>query len=492
MAAPAPAPLLATGIPNLDRVLGGGFPAEDVLLVLGQAGTGKTTLCLQMLCHAARRGQNVVYVSTVSEPATKLLRHMRSFRFFDESLIGRNLFFLSAYPIIKQSLEAVFDALVQMVQEHHAAVVVIDGLMSLHDLHPNAPEVRTFIYELGAVLATLNCTTIVTSSGWAPVDQQQFPEYTMADGIVELATKDLGPQTVRRLRVRKIRGQTPLLGEHSLQIDENGIAIYPRLESVATSVDVGISPEKMPTGMNELDALMSGGPRAGSLTLIAGGLGTGKTLASLQFIMAGAARGERGLFIEFRETQQQLIDKARIFGYDLGAAISAGQIEIIRRLPVDLDVDKVTWNVFEAIDRFAPRRVVIDSITEVQDALPPDRYVRGFMSALAGQLHDRHITSFIVHEIPEVVGTELEFSDTSLAALSENLILMRWVEFHSEIYRILSVLKMRESAYDSSIRQFVITDRGLQVLQRMETAEGLLTGIARSTSEQRRRPRREE
>ena len=491
MASLTPDPLIETGIPNLDVVLGGGIPREDVLLVIGRAGTGKTTLCLQLLFHAAKSGQNVIYVSTISEPANKILRHMRGYAFFDESLIGKNLFFLSAYPLIKQSLPTVSDALVQMVREQQASIVVVDGLMSFHDLHPNAPELRTFIYELGAVLATLGCTTIIASSSVALTEEYQFPEFTMADGIVELEMKDVGPQTVRRLRVRKVRGIAPLLGEHSLHLDESGMVLYPRLESVFRSVDVGISSERMPTGMPELDTLTSGGPRSGSITLVAGAVGTGKTLAGLQFIMAGASKGEKGLFVGFRETYRQLLDKARFFNLDLEGAVRAGRVEIIWHPPVDLDVDQVAWEVIQAVDRFAPRRLVIDSITEIQDVMPANRYVRGFMAALASQLRSQQTTTFIVHEIPELIGTELDFSGTPLAILAENLILMRWVEYRSEMYRILSILKMRDSAYDSSIRQFVVTDRGVQVLQRLETAEGLLTGVARSTAEARRRPRRE-
>ena len=492
MASLTPGPLIETGIPNLDVVLGGGSPREDVLLVIGRAGTGKTTLCLQLLFHAAKSGQNVVYVSTVSEPANKLLRHLRGFTFYDESLIGKRLFLLSAYPLIKESLPAVSDALVQMVHEHQASIVVIDGLMSFHDLHPNAPEVRTFIYELGAVLATLGCTTLITSSGIAPAEEVQFPEFTMADGIVELETKDIGPQTVRRLRVRKVRGLAPLLGEHALQIDRSGIAVYPRLEAVFRTVDVGISAERMSTGTIELNTLMSGGPRAGSITLIAGAVGTGKTLASLQFLMAGASKGEKGLFIGFRETPHQLIDKARFFNLDLEGAVRDGRVAIIQRAPVDLDIDQVTWETLQTADRLAPRRLVIDSISAIQDAMPAERSLRGFMAALAAQLHSLQVTSLIVHEIQEVIGSELDFSATPLANLAENLILLRWVEYRSEMYRILSILKMRDSAYDASIRQVVITDRGIQVLQRLETAEGLLTGIARLTAEARRRPRREQ
>lgn len=492
MPAPTTRSLLHTGVPNLDLILGGGIPREDVLLVIGLAGTGKTTLCLQTLFHAARSGENGIYVSTVSEPAAKLLRHVRGFSFYDEKLIGKRVFLLSAYPIIKQSLEAVSSSLVRAVQEHHAGLVVIDGLISFHDLHPGAQEVRTFIYELGAMLATLNCTTIVTSSGVAEAVEHEFPEFTMADGIIVLETQDLGAQTLRRIRVRKMRGSDPLLGKHAFRIDDRGITVYPRLESVFSPGDVGLSSERLSTGMPELDTLMGGGPRANSMTVLAGALGTGKTLASLQFIMEGAKRGEKGVFIGFRETRQQLIDKARFFHIDLEGALRDGRVEILRRAPVDLDIDQVTWEMLETLERVAPRRVVIDSISEIDEATSAARPARGYMAAFAGSLRNRHVTALIVKEVAQMIGSELDFSGTPLAILAENLVLMRWVEFRSEMYRILSVLKMRDSAYDATIRQYAITDTGLHVLQPIETAEGLLTGIARISSEMRRASRRGE
>ena len=492
MAAPTSLSLLQTGIPNLDLILGGGVPREDVILVIGMAGTGKTTLCLQTLFNAATAGENVIYVSTVSEPATKLLRHIRSFSFYDETLIGKRVFLVNAYPIVKQSLQAVTDALVHAVQDHHASIVVIDGLMSFHDLHPGAPEVRTFIYELGATLAAYQCTTIVTSSGAAATAEHQFPEFTMADGIILLETEDVGSQTRRRIRVRKMRGLDPLLGKHGFRIDDSGVTVYPRLESTFTPSDVGLSPERISTGMPELDALLNGGPRANSITVLAGAVGTGKTLAGLQFIVEGAKKGEKGVFVGFRETRQQLVDKARYFQIDLESALRDGRVEIFQRAPVDLDLDRITWEILQTVERVAPRRLVIDSVGELEEATSAARPARGYMAALAGWLHNQRITALVVKEIPQVIGPELDFSGTPLAILSENLVLMRWVEFRSEMYRILSILKMRDSAYDASIRQYTITDRGLHVLQQIETAEGLLTGIARITPEWRRRPRREE
>jgi len=477
--------MLQTGVPNLDLILGGGIPEGDVLLVVGPAGSGKTTLVFQMAFHVASSGGKALYASTLSEPPTRLLRHLRGFSFFDESLIGQRLFLVSTYPTIKQGLERVADALIQAVKEDQATLVIIDGLMAIRDLHPDTPELRSFIYELGATLSTLGCTVLLTSSEAERPGGEPLPEFTMADGILELSRQDIGTRTVRTVRSAKMRGLPNLLGLHSMQITSHGVTVYPRIESVFQPADIGMGPERLPIGLPELDEMMRGGPLQGSVTLLAGALGTGKTLSCLHFIHEGARRGERGLIVGFRENARQLLDKARSFGLDLESAVKEGLVVIIHRPPVDLDIDQITWDIWCQVQRFSPRRLALDSIADLEAALFDQRRQRGYMVALAGSLRSRGVTALMTMEVAQAVGPELDFSDTPLAVLFENLLLYRSVEFRGELYRILSVTKMRDSDYDHSIRQYTITENGLKVLTRTETAEGVLMGIARLPAEMR-------
>ena len=213
-----------------------------------------------------------------------------------------------------------------------------------------------------------------------------------------------------------------------------------------------------------------------------------KTLTGLRFLLEGASCGEAGLLVGFRETPRQLVDKARSFGMDLQRAIDDGRIVIIHRAPVGLLVDEVTWELRRRLQEFAPARLVVDSLTDLEIAVIDRRRLGEYVVALVGMLRNRRVTALITKEVAQLIGPELDFSDTPLAAIAQNLVLFRQVEYRGDLFRIVSILKMQDSTYDTSIRQYEVTNTGLHVLGRIESAEGLLTGIARLPSEAHRKP----
>jgi circadian clock protein KaiC len=478
-------PHIPSGVPNLDLVLGGGVRVGDMLMVTGPPGSGKTTLALQMAFHTAARESAACFVSTTSESPKRLLEHARSYDFYDETLIGRRLFLLSVFPLIQEGLQPVQQALEREVREREATVLVVDGLMTLYDLHPEPREVRRFLFELTAMLSTLGCTLLVTSSRAQTDDPVHAAELTMADVLISLSQPLVSDGTERRLRALKVRGQTPLLGLHGMRVDHRGLWVYPRFESLSRPGTVGAAEGRLASGLPELDGMISGGLPTGSVSALAGSVGTGKTLLSLQFLLEGTRSGETGVLLTFRETEQELITKARGFGLDLEAPLRDGRILIVYHSPVDLSVDQTMHELADTLESSACRRFVVDGIAELLEPIPEAPRRQTLLHVLGEQLRSRGITAMIPVAVSQTVGPELDLARTPLAVIAHNLLLLRYVEFQGELHRIFSILKVRDSGFDPTIRRYMIDSDGLRIFPPDDSTAGLLTGIAHLASEAR-------
>ncbi|WP_437814919.1 RAD55 family ATPase [Sorangium sp. So ce1078] len=474
-----------TGIPGLDAVLGGGLFERGMLLVFGPPGAGKTTLAFQMAFHAAAAGRPVVYISTLSEPASRLIEHVGTLSFWDPRLIGRRLFLESVYPLVRRGVAEVASALIETARSHGAELLVLDGLRTIRDLHPDSPEHRYFLHEVSVALAALGCTAVVTTSEVADMHGSTPPEFTMSDAVVELRHGDGHGQQVRAMRVWKNRGAPCVPGSHAVRISAEGLAVYPRFETRPLPAAAPSSADRVSSGQPELDAMMSGGLPPGSITIAAGAPGTGKTLVLLQCLVEGARQGQKGLLVGFREPYRDLAAKARSFGLDLDGPVRDGLISVLRHAPVDLVADDVLARAVDELERTGATRLCIDGLTEIDRMIADERRRCGVLVALAELVRARGVTTLFTWETGQVVGPELDFAGSPLEVLADNVILLRYVEFQGGLRRILSILKMRDTLHDHSIRQYEIGGEGIRVLPRQESVEGLLTGIARLPSERR-------
>ncbi|XXY45769.1 ATPase domain-containing protein [Sorangium sp. So ce269] len=484
-----PTKLLGTGIPGLDDVLGGGLHERGLLLVFGPPGAGKTTLVFQMAFLAASAARPVIYISTLAEPASRLIEHIGTFSFWDARLIGRRLFFESIYPLVRRSLGEVASAMIETVRSHGAQLLVIDGLMTIREFHPDPSEQRLFVHEVSVGLAALGCSAVVTTSEVPDMHGSTPSEFTMSDAVVELQQSDVHPRPVRMLRVWKNRGAPCVLGSHAVRITADGLAVYPRIETRPLPVAALPSAERMSSGQPELDEMMSGGLPRGSTTVVAGASGTGKTLVLLRCLIEGARQGQKGLLVGFREPYLKLLDRARSHGLDLDGPVRGGLITLLRHAPVDLVVDEVLAQVLAEVERAGAVRLCVDGLAELERAITEERRRYGVLASLIELVRARGVTALFTCETERGVGPELDFSGSPLQVLAENVILLRHVEFQGALRRIVSILKMRDTVHDNSIRQYEVGAEGIRVLSRAESAEGLLTGIARLPSERRAKRR---
>ncbi len=470
---------LETGVPGFDTLLGGGLPEGQSLMITGEPGTGKTVLASQVAFAHAARGVPVVIATVTSEPHDKLLADLAGFDFFSKERLGEELFFLSVYSTLKKGPAEARDLLVSTVRERKARLLVIDGLRAVRDLWGEEAKVREFFYELGVGLSAAGCTVIFTTE--YPLSRLlEYPEATTVDALVALSWRNRGVTSFRGAEVVKVRGQPHLLGCHSMRIDHGGVVMVPRMESSPLR-DRDYQPSRERAGFNlpALDALMEGGLPVQTSTLIAGGAGIGKTLLGLYFAAAGARKGEGALVYSFREPPRSLICRAQRLGLELEPLIGNGSFRIEYPPPTEADADELASDILEKVARAGCGRVVVDGLVELEQALPTPERARPYFAAFVSRLRAAGATAIFTKQISKIVGPELDFSDTPVAAIAENLLLLRHVELRGQLKRVLSILNLRDSGFDGGLREFTISEAGFRVLDPVQSAEGVLTGLAR-------------
>jgi circadian clock protein KaiC len=472
-------PLFESGIPSFDRLLGGGIPRRQSVIVTGDPGCGKTVLCSQMAFLAAARGLQVVLATVTSEPHDKLVSELSGFSFFRRELLDEKIFMMSAYSTLKQGAREARDLLVQTVRKRGARLLFIDGLRAIRDLWQDEAKLREFLYELGIGLAAADCVGLFTTE--YPLEKLlSLPEATTVDGIVSLSVNKRAARRLRRVEVVKLRGRPHLTGEHPMHIGEDGVRFIPRLESTDSLGADAAPPEgRASFGLPELDVLMEGGLPLLSTTMLAGSMGIGKTLLAAHFAVEGARNSEPALFVSFFDSPASLNGRARRIGLDVERHVRSGLLTYLHVPPVEAEADVVVDKVLTELQRLGAKRLVIDGLTDLELSIEDAERRRVFLAALALRLRQAGVTSLFTREVPKIAGTELDFSDAPIAILGENLLLLRYVELRGRIHRILSVLKMRDSKYDNQLREFEIVDTGMKVLSPVRSAEGLLTGQAR-------------
>jgi circadian clock protein KaiC len=490
-------PIDPTGVPGMDVLLGGGLSRGAAVLVVGAPGSGKTTIAGQMAFAAARAGRRVLILTALSEPSTKLLAHLRTFTFFDDELIGDSLRVLSLEQFLPQGLGVTADELRDLARRAGASLVVLDGFRGLGGTALDPGEARHFLYRLGTALAFQGATTLITSEA-EPRDAALFPEATTADVLIGIHYGLLGMRHRRLIEAVKVRGGAPLPGLHALALGRTGAIVHPRLETrLAGPVAPPGATQRAATGLVELDGLLGGGLPGRTTTLLLGSPGTGKTLVGLHFALAGVEAGEPVLYLSFRETAEDLRRAMAAFtlGPRLTEALASGEsLTFLRSAPVELDPDAEADRLIRALEETGARRLVIDSISELEEAVADGgdaRRLRNYLTALNEVLRTRGVTALILREASRLISSQLEATVDGLAMLSDNVLLLQQLTTVGTLRRVLSILKMRFSAHDVQMREFEIAPPGgIRLLTPPQSGDSVLDDVARQ-QERETRPGRD-
>lgn len=465
-----------TGISELDLVLGGGLPAGSLVVVAGGPGTGKTILAQQICFANATPERRAIYYSTFSEPHVKLVRYLEQFDFFDAGALEERVEFVNLEALLldeegehKDGLAPLVTEVVRSCFERRPSVVVIDSAKALRDF-ADEQAVRRVFHDLSGRVAHTE-TTLLFLGEYAPVELESSPEFSLADGILQLANEPHEPVDRRWLRVVKMRGAHHLAGKHTLAIGETGVEISPRLETL-TPEDADLDGGRIASGIPGLDEMVGGGIPEGDVTALLGPSGSGKTAAALRFVAQGIEEGERCLYFSFQEDGDQLVKKAASFGWKLAAARESGQL-LIHHVPQgNLNLDMLGSAVRAGLAEGTARRVVIDSLAELVFAAREVARFPAYARTLAGFMRAAGATALVTSEIA-TLGPIAEPLG-GLSFLFHNVVLLRYIEIESELRRAAAVLKMRDSDHEKGLRQFELGADGPVIGDRLEGLTGVL------------------
>ncbi len=475
-----------TFISGLDDILKGGLPRNRATLVSGAPGSGKTNLALEFLYHGAHNGEPGIFLG-FEETANSLRQNALSFSWDLQALEKENrLFFLEANlspeTLVsgKFSLKPLLSIISHKAKEMGAKRLVIDALDVLLQLIEEPFAVRAELHYLNHWLSQQGLTTILTLKPRDGSFRMQDFFYSMADCVLQLDSRVLNQVTTRRLRVIKYRGSDAGRNEYPFVISSTGIKTIP-----ITSIELKHKPFKVKfsTGISRLDRLLDGGIYRASCTLIAGEPGTGKTLLSTTIVREACRRKERVIYVSFEESEPAIINNVRSASIELEPFVKAGRLHFVTAMPEATGAEEHLLNLINAVEAVNPHLVIIDAISACPRMGGTQAAYEYLMRAL-NMLKEKGITIILVNQTSGSKA-QLELSGIGISSMIDTVIFLSYTHGEGETNRTIQILKSRGSAHSNQIRECVITDQGIEIIDAYVGEAGVLTGTARRVQEAR-------
>jgi circadian clock protein KaiC len=472
---------LATGVPGLDEVLGGGIPEFSFNLIAGAPGVGKTTIVQQIMFANATRERPALFFTVLGEPPVKMLRYQQQFAFFDPARVGEDIHFINlSEEVLHRNLDSVLERISREVEGRSPSVVVVDSFRTVVRTaeEPGLSELdlQYFLQRLALRLTSWETTSFLI--GEFAEGESRNPVFTIADGVIWLLNEVERNSTVRKLRVTKIRGQPAMSGMHSLRINSDGIEVFPRIPEKEPVRPRKKVEDRQSIGVKALDEMMGGGVPVGDSVMLTGPTGSGKSILATQFVTAGFEKGECAVIAVFEEHPEQYIQRAVLLGFPLDRMIAEGRLDVLYLRPIDLSVDETLQTIRDRVLKLGATRLVIDSMSGFEVALAPT-FRLDFRESYYRLLRALTTLGITVISTIEVVESSdyLRFAPYNVSFLSDVIIAMRYIELKGELKRVIAVIKMRSSAHSSELRLFEVTSHGLQIGDSLEGYRGIVTGI---------------
>lgn len=481
----APDPRAGTGVRGLDEVLGGGLPRDQVYLVEGDPGAGKTTLALQFLLEGVRQGERALVIS-LSETEAEL-RHVAGSHGW--SLDGLDIVELKGEPLsadvrgeytifhpAEVELTQVMDLLLREVTRVRPRRVVFDSLSEIRLLAQNPLSYRRQILALKRHFAGGDATVLLLDDRLAPIEAHV---QSLAHGVIELdMAAPIYGATRRRLRVAKMRGVAFREGFHDVKLVTGGLRVFPRLVTpLGTNVDAhGGAFGLLPSGITSLDEQLGGGIERGTSTLFIGPAGSGKSSLVMQYVCAAAARGERAAVYMFDETPATALRRAESLGMPLRRGIEEDLVTLRHVDPAELSPGELVHAIRDQVETGRVRVVAIDTLNGYLEAMPNEQFLVNQLHELLTYLGQRGVAALLAAAQQGLVSGPMQ-APVDVSYLADTVVLLRYFEAQGRVRKAISVLKRRGGMHEDAIRELALGAGGVRVGKALDEFRGVLTGV---------------
>ena len=475
-------PKTPTGIKGLDEITGGGIPLNRPTLVCGDAGCGKTLMSIEFIVRGAMEyGEPGVFMA-FEEKADELAMNVASLGFDLDKLQAEKKIKIDHVHIDRTEIEetgeydldGLFIRLNYAIDSIRAKRVVLDTLENLFAGLSNQAVLRAELRRLFHWLKEKGVTAIITGErGDGKLTRQGLEEY-VSDCVILLDHRVIDQISTRRLRIVKYRGSIHGTNEYPFLIDEDGISVLP---VTSLKLEKPVSSERVTSGIPALDRMLGGrGFFKGSSVLVSGTAGTGKTSIAAYFANETCKNGKRCIYFAFEESPSQIIRNMHSINVDLQQYVDKGTLKFYASRPTLYGLEMHLVAMYKVIKEFAPQTVILDPITNLITVGSVSE-VKAMLIRLIDFLQEEQITvMFTALSLNNIVN---EQTDEGVSSLVDAWLLVRDIEYNGERNRGMYIMKSRGMKHSNQVREFVITDKGLDLVDVYLGPDGILTGSAR-------------
>jgi len=483
---------IPSGIKGLDDITSGGLPKGRPSLVSGGPGCGKTLFAMEFIARGITDyGDPGVFIA-FEEKIDDLKKNFKSMGFDLDDLVHRKKLVLDHITIERSEieetgdydLEGLFIRLGSMIDEVGAKRVAIDTLEALFSGFANEAILRSELRRLFLWLKDRGVTAVVTGErGDRTITKYGLEEY-VADCVITLDHRVTNQIATRRLRIVKYRGSVHGTDEYPFLISSDGISVLPITSMSLTHI---ASDERISTGIPRLDTMLGAkGFYRGSSVLVSGQAGTGKTSIAATFVDAACRRNEKCLFFIFEESESQLLRNMKSIGIDLGPWVKKGLLTFHAVRPTAYSLEMHLSMMLKLIDEFNPKVLAVDPISNLYP-IGDDIQVRSMLMRLIDYAKSIHITGLFTNLSNDAEnGTySIEPTEMHVSSLMDVWLILKNIEGNGERNRVFSIIKARGMAHSNQLREFILSDKGIQLLDLYQGTGGVLFGSARMAQESR-------